>query len=186
MSDSKPHKEKISQRGASGEGATAENAPHFPQVKDFDMRIARDGTWYYRGTPINRPKLVALFSTVLKRDDDGVFWLETPVEKGRIDVEDAPFVAVEMRAASAGRSREIDLRTNIGSWIPAGPAHPIRVEEAENREPSPYILVRDRLEALIQRPVFYHLVELAEPNPNNENELGVWSRGRFFPLGRTS
>ncbi|MDX1709831.1 MAG: DUF1285 domain-containing protein [Rhodovibrionaceae bacterium] len=150
------------------------------------MRIARDGTWYYRGTPINRKKLVALFSTVLKRDAKGAYWLETPVEKGRIEVEDAPFVAVEMRSAGQGRDREVDLRTNVDAWVPVGPDHPIRVEEAENREPSPYILVRDGLEALIQRPVFYHLVELAEPNPDNETELGVWSRGRFFPLGKVS
>jgi hypothetical protein len=183
MSDSKRHEEKIRQRQASGEGSAEENAPRFPQVKDFDMRIARDGTWYYRGTPIRRPKLVALFSTVLKRDEDGVYWLETPVEKGLIDVEDAPFVAVELRTAGEGRAREVDLRTNVDAWVPAGPDHPIRVEEAENHEPSPYILVRDDLEALILRPVFYHLVEIAEPNPENENELGIWSRGRFFPLG---
>jgi hypothetical protein len=150
------------------------------------MRIARDGTWFYQGTPINRKPLVALFSTVLKRDENGHYWLETPVEKGRIEVEDAPFVAVEMRKTGDGRTREIDLRTNIDEWVPAGPEHPIRVDEAETREPSPYILVREGLEALILRSVFYHLVELAEPNPENQNELGLWSRGRFFPLGRTT
>lgn len=148
----------------------------------FDMRITRDGTWHYRGSPIHRKPLVTLFSSVLKRDTDGQFWLETPVERGRIDVDDAPFIAVEMDAGGSGRDQELIFRTNIDETVTAGPDHPIRVAFDESTgEPSPYVLVRDRLEALMTRSVFYALAELAEEHP--ETGLpGVWSGGVFFPL----
>jgi hypothetical protein len=151
----------------------------------FPFRIARDGTWYYHGTPIGRKELCKLFSSVLRRDGEGNFYLVTPTEQGRIEVEDAPFTAVEVIAAGAGRDRTLTFRTNLDHMVTAGAAHPIRVaEDAATGEPSPYVLVRDGLEALILRPQFYELVELAEERRVEGAEvLGVWSTGVFFPLG---
>ncbi|MBO6783428.1 MAG: DUF1285 domain-containing protein [Alphaproteobacteria bacterium] len=149
------------------------------------MRIARDGTWHYRGSPIERKPLVTLFSSVLTRDDDGQFWLETPVERGRIDVDDAPFVAVEVDVEGEGPGQRLIFRTNLDETVTAGPDHPIRVSFDESTgEPSPYVLVRDRLEALLARPVYYALAELAVEDPGS-GALGVWSGGRFFALAQT-
>ena len=146
------------------------------------MRIARDGTWHYRGSPIERKPLVTLFSSVLARDADGQFWLETPVERGRIDVDDAPFVAVEMDAEGHGADQCLIFRTNLDETVTAGPENPIRVTFDESTgEPSPYVLVRDGLEALLARPVYYALAELAVAD-NDTGLLGVWSGGQFFPL----
>ncbi len=152
---------------------------------DFDIRIAADGTWFYRGSPIGRKALVKLFATVLQRDSDGEYWLVTPVERGRVTVDDAPFVAVEMSAEGHGKDQILRFRTNIDRWVEAGPENPIRVAEApDNGEPRPYILAWDRLEALILRPVFYHLVDTAvEERHHGRNTVGVWSNGIFFPLG---
>jgi len=152
---------------------------------DFDMRIARDGTWYHEGTPIGRLPLVKLFSTVLHKDENGDFWLITPVEKGRIAVDDAPFTAVELTVEGGGPTQMLSFRTNIDDIVTAGPDHPIRVaEDPATGEPSPYLLVRDRLEALILRPVFYQLVELGEERKvDGRRVLGVSSGGAFFALG---
>ena len=157
-----------------------------PSCGDFDIRIARDGTWYYRGSPIARKPLVKLFSTVIQLDEQGDFWLATPVERGRIQVDDAPFTAVELDVAGSGRDQLLRFRTNVDDWIEAGPDHPLRVSEAPGTgEPSPYILVRDNLEALIVRPVYYELVERAvEGRLDETDHLGLWSKGTFFPLGR--
>ena len=156
-----------------------------PAGSDIDMRIARDGTWFYQGTPIRRAPMVRLFSTVLRHEEDGRFYLVTPVEKLAITVEDAPFLAVGMTVHGSGRGQVLQFRTNVDSEIVAGPDHPIRVSvDAESEEPAPYLLVRDRLEALIARAVFYDLVELAEEREvDGRIELGVWSAGRYFPLG---
>ncbi len=150
---------------------------------DFEIAIRRDGTWTHQGDPIRREKLVKLFATVLQRDEAGDYWLVTPGEKGRIEVEDAPFVAVELDAESVPGT--LRFRTNLDHWVAAGPDHPIRVEEDPGTgEPSPYILVRDGLEALIARAVFYELVEGAEERlVDGRRMLGVESAGRFFPLG---
>ena len=152
---------------------------------DFDLRIGRDGTWYYQGSPIARKPLVKLFSSVLSRDASGDYWLITPVERGRIAVDDAPFTAVEWQAEGEGRDQVLRFRTNIDDWVAADSAHPIRVEhDRRSGEPRPYILVRDDLEALILRSVFYQLVEAAvEHRVGDRVHLGVWSRGVFFPLG---
>ena len=151
---------------------------------DLDMRIARDGTWYYRGTPIHRLPLVKLFATVLRRDDDGGYSLVTPVERGRVAVEDAPFVAVEVERNGEGREQQLVFRTNIDEIVSAGPDHPIRVETAANGEPMPYLLVRPGLEARIARPVFYELVDYADAAREvGDAEFGVWSGGMFFSLG---
>ena len=155
-----------------------------PHLKDFEMRIARDGTWYYRGSAIKRKPLVKLFSTVLRRDEAGVFWLQTPVEKGRIEVEDAPFTAIELSVTGQGQAQVLSFRTNLDDWVAAGAAHPIRLaENPDSGEPRPYIEVRNHLEALILRTVFYELAELAVPDPNDPAGLGVWSHGTFFSFG---
>ncbi len=171
-----------------------ESGPRFtdlPPYRDFDMRIARDGTWFYRGSPINRKSLIKLFSTVLRREDDGEYWLVTPAERGRITVEDAPFTAVEVMAKGMGRDQELTFRTNLDEFVIADCDHPIRVSHRRNLtnqpggEPRPYVLVRKGLEALILRSVFYHLVELGEVRQiEGVNQLGIWSRGQFFALGQ--
>jgi hypothetical protein len=155
---------------------------------DFDMRIARDGTWYYRGSPIGRTALVKLFSTVLRREADGGYWLVTPVERGRIQVDDAPFTAVEFAVEGSDRLQVLRFRTNLDEWVEAGAERPLRVSlSPDTGEPSPYILVRDRLEALILRSVFYQLVDIAvEHRVDGKNYLGLWSKESFFPLGETS
>jgi hypothetical protein len=148
----------------------------------FDMRITRDGTWHYRGSPIHRKPLVTLFSSVLRRDADGQFWLETPVERGRIDVDDAPFVAVAMDVEGSGPDQVLIFHTNLDETVTAGPDHPIRVTFDESTgEPSPYVLVRDNLEALMTRAVFYELAELAVEHPQT-GLPGVWSGRAFYPL----
>lgn len=150
----------------------------------IDMRIAADGTWFYMGTPINREALVRLFSTVLRHDADGGFYLVTPVEKIGITVEDAPFVAVEMHARGEGTEQVLIFRTNVGDVVEADAEHPLRfVEEAETGGLKPYILVRGRLEAKLARPLLYELAELArEEKVDGESRMGVWSAGRFFDM----
>ncbi|MGR3564556.1 MAG: DUF1285 domain-containing protein [Heliomarina sp.] len=146
---------------------------------DLDMTIARDGTWFYLGTPIGRPELVRLFSTILKKEDDKYF-LVTPVEKVGITVEDAPFVAVDFETKGEGRDQFLTFTTNVGDTAMAGPDHPIRVErDPETGEPSPYVLIRANLEALIDRKSFYRLVEVGE---HHEDWFGIWSGGQFFPI----
>lgn len=151
---------------------------------DLDMRIARDGTWYYRGSPIARQRLVKLFASVLRREEDGNFWLVTPVERGRVAVEDAPFLAVELNSEGSGRDRRLSFRTNLDEIVAAGPGHPLRVETAANGEPTPYLLVRPGLEARLNRPVFYELVDLADAERGDSGgPFGLWSDGVFFDLG---
>jgi len=145
---------------------------------DLDMRIARDGTWFYLGSPINRPEMARLFSTILLKED-GEFFLVTPVEKWRITVEDAPFVAVDVDIESEPDKRLI-FRTNMGDTVIAGPGNPIRVErDPTTGEPAPYVMVRAGLEALIDRKSFYRLVEAGE---HQDGWFGLWSQGAFFPV----
>jgi hypothetical protein len=164
---------------------SAAGGPEWPACGDLDMRIARDGTWFYKGGPIGRKRLVKLFSTVLRREDDGTYWLVTPVERGRIEVEDAPFIAEEVQDEGDGRSRTLAFRTNVDDWVEADADHPLRiVHDPDTAEPNPYILVRNGLEARLTRSAFYHLVEMAETSRDDEGRerLGVWSKGSFFPL----
>ena len=156
-----------------------------PSCGDFDIRIARDGTWFYQGSPIGRKALVKLFASVLRCEADGEYWLVTPVERGRVIVDDAPFTAVELDASGGGSAQVLRFRTNVDDWVEADRDHPIRVSQApESGGPSPYILVRDRLEALIVRAVYYDLVELGvEDGIAGDAAYGVWSGGVFFPLG---
>lgn len=152
---------------------------------DIDMRIARDGTWHYMGSPIGRMPLVKLFASVLQRDESGDFWLITPAEMCRIQVDDAPFTAVEMTIDRADNGQALIFRTNLDEIVTAGPANPIRIEiDPDSREPAPYITIRDGLDALMTRAVFYDLVEIAEISDNGPDDmLGVWSRGEFFEIG---
>jgi hypothetical protein len=152
--------------------------------------IRRDGVWLYRGSPIERKEMVCLFASVLRREADGSWWLQTPAERGRISVEDAPFIAVELDWTGEGREQTLSFRTNVDEVITAGPEHPIRVAvDATSLDPTPYLLVRGGvggagIEARISRSVYYELVALAEPETVGGREmLGVWSRGCFFPLG---
>lgn len=149
------------------------------------MRIARDGSWHYMGSPIPRPAMVKLFSSILRREPDGSYVLVTPVEKCRIRVDDAPFVAVEMAETGEGDARMIAFRTNVDDVVPLDDEHPLRVEiDAKTGQPSPYIRVRGGLEALIARSVFYQLVDMAvERERDGRRLLGVRSSGQFFPLG---
>ena len=148
-----------------------------PFCGDLDMRIARDGTWYYLGTPIGRKELVRLFSTILRKDGDDYF-LVTPVEKVGIVVEDAPFVAVDFEVEDAADGRRIVFVTNVGDRAVAGAEHPVRVEnDPQTGEPAPYVLIRANLEALIDRKSFYRLVELGE---HEDEWFGVRSGGVFF------
>lgn len=151
---------------------------------DIDMRIARDGSWYYLGTPIGRKAMVRLFSTIIRREGDDYF-LVTPVEKVGIQVDDAPFVAVTLDVEGAGEEQVLRFRSNVEDEVVADAQHPIRVQiDPQTQEPAPYLLVRSNLEALIHRNVFYQLVELAvERQIDGRSWLGVWSSGMFFTIG---
>ena len=173
-------------------GPDAEARPRRAPVDcgQFPFLIKRDGTWLYRGSPINRKELVCLFASVLKRDAEGAYLLETPAERGRIEVEDVPFVAVELDWNGNGRQQTLSFRTNVDQVVTAGNEHPIRIaHDILTCEPTPYILVRPGaghfgVEARINRAVYYELVALAVPEwVGCSRKLGVWSQGRFFPLG---
>ncbi len=158
-----------------------------PFCGDIDMRIARDGTWFYLGTPIGRKRLVKLFSSILKREGDAYF-LVTPVEKVGITVDDAPFVAVDFVASGDGDGQDLRFETHVGDHVTAGPEHPIRVSgDPRDGEPAPYVMVRAGLEALIDRKSFYRLVDIAsEHDIDGTPYLGVWSGGVFFPFIRAA
>jgi hypothetical protein len=152
--------------------------------------IKRDGTWLYKGTAIGRKELVCLFASVLRREADGSFWLETPAERGRIEVEDAPFIVVEMDWTGSDSEQVVTFRTNTDEIVSVDLDHPLRFSDASGGgEPKPYVLLRQGagsypIEARISRPVFYELAALAEPQPvRGKMMLGVWSSGVFFPLG---
>lgn len=155
-----------------------------PFCGDIDMRIARDGTWFYMGTPIGRKPMVKLFSSIIRRDGDRYF-LVTPVEKVGIQVDDAPFVATALQVEGAGEQQLLRFITHVGDEVVAGAEHPLRFElDPATQEPAPYVHVRANLEALIHRNVFYQLVELAVPRDiEGRSWLGVWSGGAFFPIG---
>lgn len=146
---------------------------------DLDIRIKRDGTWLYLGSPIARREMVRLFSTILRKEGDKYF-LVTPVEKVGIVVDDAPFVALDFEVSGTGEDQSLTFLTNVGDATTVGPEAPIRIErDSETGEPSPYVLVRDNLEALIDRKSFYRLVEIAV---HFEGWFGLWSGGAFFGL----
>ena len=152
---------------------------------DIDMRIKADGSWWHEGTRIGREKLVRLFSTILRKDDDGETYLVTPYEKVIVHVEDAPFLALRVdRVGEPGPDQKLVFTTNVGDFAVAGADLPIRVEtDPVTEEPSPYVLIRGRLEAKLTRPVFYELANMAIDNPDGSNTMGVWSQGEFFVIG---
>jgi hypothetical protein len=148
---------------------------------DSAMRIARDGSWFHDGRPIGRPAMVRLFSTILRREPDGRFVLVTPVEKLDIEVEDAPFVAVEVKAEGEGRDRSLAFRLNTGDLVIAGRDHPLRFESRDDG-PHPYLEVRSGLDALVARSVYYELAELALAE--GAEAPGLWSGGVFFAMAQ--
>jgi uncharacterized protein len=168
----------------------ASSGPSLPPEdtgRDLGLRIASDGEWRYRGSPIRRIELVKLFASVLRREEDGSYWLVTPVERGRIAVEDAPFVAIELARDGQGAGQRLQVRTNLDAWVTIGPQHPIRLRRpagvALDSGPAPYVEVRDGLEARVARSIYYELVELAEERlVDGRTCIGVWSAGNFFAL----
>lgn len=155
-----------------------------PHCGDIDMRIKADGTWFYMGTPIGRMALVRLFSTVLRKDDDGQTYLVTPVEKIIVHVEDAPFIAVEMSKSEQDGAQQLTFRTNVGDVATAGIDNPLRFEvSGENEQLKPYLLVRGRLEALVSRAVTYDLLALGEEvEIAGEAMFAIRSGGQVFPV----
>jgi len=150
-----------------------------PYCGEAGFEILADGTWKHEGTRITRESMVRLFASILRKDEDGATYLVTPVEKIRVEVEDAPFVAIRVDRHGDGENQTIAFTTNVGDVVAAGPAHPMRVAFADGA-PRPYLLVRGRLEARVLRAPFYELVEWAEPR---EGKLGLWSGGAWFELG---
>lgn len=151
---------------------------------DSEMRIARDGTWFHQGSPIGREAMVRLFSTILRRETDGGYVLVTPGEKLDIAVEDAPFVAVEVKSEGSGRARTLAFRLNTGDFVVAGPENALRFESKPDG-PHPYLHVRGRMEALVARSVYYELANLAidEGQENKDSDLvGLWSDGVYFAM----
>ncbi|MBL4867212.1 MAG: DUF1285 domain-containing protein [Pseudomonadales bacterium] len=150
------------------------------------MKITQDGRWFHEGSLIGRPAMVKMFSRILRHDEDNFYYLVTPVEKMRIQVEDAPFVAVELEVQGQGLDQVLSFRTNVGDVAIAGPEHPIRVElDPSTQEPRPYVHIRANLEALIGRSVFYELVGLSEEmEVDGQSVMGVFSGGEFYSFGK--
>jgi hypothetical protein len=175
-------------RAATGSGAAGARPVEDwnpPYCGDIGLRIRRDGTWTYQESPIGRIALVKLFASILRKDEDGRTYLVTPVEKIGIDVEDAPFLAVEMAARGEGRDQQLTFRTNVDDVVTVDRDHPIRFErEKPDGGLKPYVRVRGRLEALCTRSVYAELVGLAEPRDGDASDaVGVWSGGVWWGMG---
>lgn len=154
-----------------------------PYCGSIGMSIRRDGVWLYQGSPIGRIALVKLFASILRKDDDGKTYLVTPAEKIDVDVEDAPFLAVELAVSGEGRDQALTFRTNVDDVVTVDAAHPLRFQVSEpDSGLKPYVLVRGRLEALCTRAVYMELVSLAEANDDDGEAVGVWSAGVWWPL----
>lgn len=151
------------------------------EAGDSEMRIAADGTWFHQGDPIKRPAMVRAFSSILRREEDGSYALVTPYQKLSILIEDAPFVAVELETEGKGAERTLAFRLNTDHLVVAGPDHPLRFG---TDKPQPYLTVRRSLEAVLARPVYYQLAELALEE--NADPIGIWSAGTFFPMAADS
>ncbi len=172
-----------SAQAAAGSGRPPVHLWNPPFCGDLDIVIERDGSWIHEGTPIGRPKLVRLFASILRREGDAYF-LVTPVEKVGITVKDVPFVAVDVDAEGAAAARQLRFVTNVGDSVVADADHPIRVShDPDSGEPAPYVMVRDGLEARIDRKSFYRLVEFGETAAVDGREwFGVRSSGQFFAM----
>ena len=152
-----------------------------PPSDDYDLRIRRDGTWLYRGSPIERLPITKLFASILHRTSDGTFWLVTPAERTRVHVEDTPFVGVELAVRDAGPAQRLELRTNLGEWVPIDQAHPLTMKPLPEGAAAPCVELGGGLDARVARNVFYELADLAEPDAEGRG-LGVRSHGTWFPL----
>ncbi len=169
--------------GDAGRGPPPVDRWNPPDCGNSFIEILRDGTWRHEGVRMTRESLVRLFASILRKDEDGITWLVTPVEKVRVTVEDAPFLAVRADREGAGKDQIIAFTTNMGDVAALGPDHPLRVE-LNDGEPRPYVLVRGRLEARVLRAPFYELVDWAQEEDTPEGpRLGVRSGGVFFPVG---
>ncbi len=190
MSDAENNPDKIINQIAEPEQAFKGRVPpgfdqwNPPLSGDMDLIIKSNGVWLHEGDPIRREPLVRLFSTILRRENDGSYYLVTPVEKWRIKVEKAPFLVVDFQCSVEGDIQCIKLKTNIGEWFIADKEHPLIVGiDPSTQEPMPIIRVRDQLDGLLTRAVFYHLTELAEEGVvNGQTCYGIWSCGEFFRL----
>jgi hypothetical protein len=169
--------------GAAPKGAPPVHLWNPPFCGDLDMRIAADGTWFYLKTPIGRLPLVKLFASVLKREGDKYF-LVTPVEKCGITVDDAPFLAVELRVDKPGRNQTLHFRTNVDDWVACDREHALRFEPEEGTGGlKPYLHVRRELWARVKRALFYDLVDLGEERDvDGVRMFGVVSAGQFFAM----
>ena len=193
MANNQPTPESILEQVPHSEHGMKRRAPapvHLwnpPVNGELDMRIARDGTWFYQDGPINRKAMAQLFAGILRLDADHRYYLVTPVERWAIQVDDAPFVAISMQSKGEGAEQVLTFTTNLDDSVEAGPEHPIRVVvDDETQEPSPYVLMRGNLEALINRNLFYELADKAtEHEIEGKTCLGVWSQGCFFPIDGT-
>ena len=192
MSDVRPESEagprigglEAASAAASGRGLPPVHLWNPPHCGDIGMRIARDGTWFYQNSPIGRPALVRLFATILRKDPEGHV-LVTPVEKVSVDVEDAPFLAVELALEGEGPLRRVRLRTNVDDWVEIDAEHPLRVEPGDAEGVKPYVLVRGGLWALLTRAITYDLVGLGETRTVDGVRLfGIASAGAFFPIAQ--
>jgi hypothetical protein len=167
---------------AAGKGLPPVHLWNPPFCGDLDMRIGGDGTWFYMGTPIGRPALVRLFSTILKRED-GKHFLVTPVEKVGIRVDDAPFLAVEMLKENDARGPLLRFRTNVDDWVGCDSAHRLRFERADDGGLTPYLHIRADLWAKVTRALYYDLVDMGEERMVDARAMfGVSSAGEFFPM----
>jgi uncharacterized protein len=162
-----------------------EIAAGHPPADDYDLRIMRDGTWLYRGSPIERPAIVKLFASILHRASDGTYWLVTPAERTCVHVEDVPFVGVELAVRGEGATQRLELRTNLDEWVPIDAAHPLVMKPQPQGGAAPYVTIEGGLQARVARNVYYELVELAEPDAVGE-ATGVCSHGAWFPLADES
>lgn len=164
--------------------------PPVDSCGDFNLRIGHDGTWFYHGSPIGRKAITKLFASVLRREDDGSYWLVTPVERGRIAVDDVPFVAVSLEVRMQMGQQRLIFTTNLDEVVTADADHglwvePVRADASPETGGTPYIHVRDGLNARLSRPVYYQLAELAVVDQQDgQSVFGVWSAGRFFVLGK--
>lgn len=158
-----------------------------PAERQYDIKIDRAGVWHHEGRPIARIPLVKLFASILRRETDGSYWLVTPVERGRVDVEDVPFVLVDLAVDGSGLEQTIRLRSNLDEWVTIGPDHPLRLRRpSDGRSDTgliPYVEIRPGLDGRLLRPVYYDLVDLGEDDQQDGVlRYGIWSAGQFFAL----
>ncbi|MCW9034989.1 MAG: DUF1285 domain-containing protein [Alphaproteobacteria bacterium] len=164
---------------------TLPDSPGREYCGEIDINIDANGNWFHEGSPFTRKDLICLFASVLKRDEKGDYWIATPAELGRIKVDDAPFLAVEMFVTGTGKDQVISFRTNIDEMVTVEETHPLQMlKAADNGDLTPYVGIRGNMEAKISRSVYYELVSHGiEEEINGKVMYGVWSSNKFFPLG---